>query len=177
MLKGVIECEKEKSWRLFDSIVINYHLFEIFNILSCWNPLSTFSSTFSIWTKSSLIKRINFSESEDIEFHFDSFVVFHWKIVPLHMTVCICIKSHVEIILLGRNPQVNLEVPSKRIQDFLIQSDYWIIIVYLLGFCKVTLSLSSRLIWVTWNSYQMFEGVGLYKLVFLWINSHEYHKW
>ena len=114
MLKSIKKWKIVKPWWLLDSIIIFSSLFEILYLLASWSPIISSYSTSYVWSETSLIEGVRLPKAEYVEFDLCSLTVFDWKVKPLHVAVGIGVISHVEIILLGGNPQISPDVLSKR---------------------------------------------------------------
>lgn len=159
VLKSVGKREVVPSWKFFNTIIICHHFSIIFNIFTCRGPVVSLFSTARIRSESSLIEGVSFSETENIKFdlHFSS--IFNWKVVPLHVAIGVCVKTHVEIVLFCRNPQLHLYVPSKRMLSFHFRIYCRIITVFLL--CVSPIFTPTLHLLTTWKSHQKYEAAFL----------------
>jgi hypothetical protein len=96
-----------------NSVLVGFFFKIILNIFATGLPvLPTFPTSY-IWSHSSLIERISLEKSVDIKPDFCLLDVPNGKVIPLHVTVCVGINSHVQIVFLGGNPQIYPQIPNK----------------------------------------------------------------
>ena len=89
------------------------HFPEVLHILAGWEPGIPPFFAAGVGPEAPLVEGVDLAEAEEVELDPAFLCIFDREIEPLHVPVGVGVKAHVEIVLLGGNPQIYPEVPSR----------------------------------------------------------------